>query len=168
MKSLSLAIASLVVLGSIPVATPEASPPGAPERPGAAAVRPGEEEVWRVVEEFNRAFAANDSDRYFRFIDDRITVLTPSNPYRVEGIVDDWAEFELGLRLGYGRIGYFQELQPRVDLYGDVAVATYFSRGRYGPDVKAATLYLKETDVLVRTSGQWKIVHIHVSATTPQ
>ena len=54
-------------------------------------------------------------------------------------------------------------MQPKVQLYGDVAVVTYFSRGSYGPEETVA--YLKETDVLVRRANGWKIVHIHVSAT---
>lgn len=48
-------------------------------------------------------------------------------------------------------------------VYGNTAVVTYYSRGSYGPDQTVA--YLKEADVLVRRAGDWKIVHIHVSAT---
>jgi ketosteroid isomerase-like protein len=122
-----------------------------------------EREVLEVIEAFNRAFAANDPDTYFTFIDEDITVLTPANPYRVEGIPDDREEFEWGIRTGKSRVGYFQEMQPRVQIYGDVAVVTYFSRGSYGPEETLA--YLKETDVLVRRGDGWRIVHIHVSAT---
>ncbi|HEY7460648.1 MAG TPA: hypothetical protein VIC59_02075, partial [Gemmatimonadota bacterium] len=48
-----------------------------------------EAEVLEVIEAFNAAFARNDPATYFSFIDDDITVLTPSNPYRVEGLRDD-------------------------------------------------------------------------------
>jgi ketosteroid isomerase-like protein len=123
-----------------------------------------ESQVLQVIKDFNRAFKNNDPEKYFTFIDDHITVITPSNPYRVEGIKDDREEFEYGIRSGSARVGYFQEMQPKVQLYGDVAVVTYFSRGSYGPEGQAKTLYFKETDVLVRKAGSWKIVHIHVSA----
>jgi hypothetical protein len=93
--------------------------------------------------------------------------LIPSSPYRIEGIVDDREEFEYGLREGYSQVGYFQELQPTVQVFGEAALVTYYSRGSYGPEGKARTLYLKETDILVRKGGRWKIVHIHVSG-TPQ
>lgn len=121
------------------------------------------EEVLEVIRAFNDAFAANDPDAYFRYIDDDIVVLTPSNPYRVEGIEDDRAEFEWGVRSGRSRVGYFQELQPSVRIFGDVAIATYYSRGSYGPEQTMA--FLKETDVLVRRAEGWKITHIHVSGT---
>ena len=123
------------------------------------------DEVLEVIRAFNEAFAANDPERYFRFVDPEIVVLTPSSPYRVEGRADDREEFEWGLRTGRSRVGYFQELQPLVRLHGDVAVVTYYSRGSYGPD--EAVAYLKETDVLVRRGDGCKIVHIHVSSTSP-
>jgi len=124
-----------------------------------------ESEVWRVVEAFNRAFAQNDAESYFRFVGEEITVLTPSNPYRVEGLTADRSEFEAGLRSGVTRVHFFQELQPKVQVYGDVSVVTYFSRGSYGPEGAARTAYFKETDVLVRRAGSWQVVHVHVSET---
>jgi ketosteroid isomerase-like protein len=128
-----------------------------------ARMTPEELEVWKVIEAFNRAFAANDPERYFTFIDEDIVVLIPSSPYRIEGVKDDREEFEYSLRTGSTRVGYFQELQPLIQVFGDTAVVTYYSRGTYGPEGNAATAYLKETDVLVKKNGRWKIVHIHVS-----
>jgi ketosteroid isomerase-like protein len=125
----------------------------------------GESEVWQVIKEFNKAFAQNDPGKYFTYIARDITVITPPNPYRVEGLQDDRAEFEYSLQTGATRIGYFQEMQPKVQLFGDTAVVTYFSRGSYGPPGQEKVHYYKETDVLTKKEGAWKIVHIHVSTT---
>ncbi len=123
-----------------------------------------EREVWQVIETWNRAFAENDAEAYFHYISDDITVLTPSNPYRVEGKPDDREEFEFGIRMAYNKVGIFQEMTPLVRVYGDTAFATYFSRGYYGEAPADGTMaYLKETDVLRRIDGHWKIVHVHVS-----
>lgn len=123
-----------------------------------------EREVWRVIEEWNAAFAANDADKYFSFIDDGVTVMTSSNPYRVEGLHDDRTEYEFGLKKGYSRVSLFEEIAPIVRVFGDDgAVATYFNRGYYGPEDAGKMVYLKETNVLVRRQNEWKIVHIHVS-----
>jgi ketosteroid isomerase-like protein len=121
-------------------------------------------QVLKVVQEFNRAYAANDVEAYFSFVANDITVLTPSNPYRVEGLAADREEFEFSLRAGTTRLGYFQEMQPHVQVYGDTAIVTYFSRGSYGVGERAKTHYLKETDVLTRRKEGWKVVHIHLSA----
>lgn len=122
-----------------------------------------EQEVRTTVEGFNRAFAANDPEAYFTFIDKDITVFTPSNPYRVDGIGPDREEFEFSLKRGLSKVGYFQQLQTRVQLLGDVAVVTYYSRGSYGQNETVA--YYKETDILVKRDRGWKIIHIHVSKT---
>jgi len=137
-----------------------------PSVAGETASEGAEHEVWQIVEAFNRAFVAGDVERYFSFIVEEITVLTPANPYRVEGISDDREEFEWGLRAGTGRVGYFQELQPVVRVSGEMAVVTYYSRGSYGGGEAGGgkTLYLKETDVLIWRRDGWKILHIHVSA----
>lgn len=122
-----------------------------------------QQEVWQVIRAFNQAFAANDVDAYFAFIDENITVITPSSPYRIEGLAADREGFEHSLRLGSGRVGFFQEMQPRVDVFGETAVVTYYSRGSFGPQGAEKMAYLKETDVLIKRNGTWKFFHIHVS-----
>ena len=134
----------------------------APERH--AGTRPRELDALATVRAWNDAFARNDVERYFSYVDPEIVVMTPSNPFRVEGIDADREEFEFSLRRGATHIGYFQMLEPRVQELGDTAVVTYGSRGSYGEGANARTLYLKETDVLVRRADGWKIVHIHVSS----
>jgi ketosteroid isomerase-like protein len=53
-----------------------------------------------------------------------------------------------------------------VRVSGEMALVTYYSRGSYGDGNEGSgkTLYLKETDVLIRRQDGWKILHIHVSA----
>ncbi len=118
--------------------------------------------VWQVILDWNRAFAENNVEQYFNFIDDEITVITPGNPYRVEGLIDDREEFEFGLSTGRSKVGFFQMMQPLIRVIGDTAIVTYFTRGYYGI-ANTEVLYFKETDVLARQNGNWKIVHIHLS-----
>lgn len=120
-----------------------------------------EAEVWSIVERFNEAFEANDVERYFSLVDERITVVTPNNAYRVEGIFDDRVEIEFGFTQGYGEVELWQAFQPHVRVLGDVAVATFHCRGFF--KTRPHPVYLKLTNVLVRKDGRWKIAHIHVS-----
>jgi ketosteroid isomerase-like protein len=120
-------------------------------------------EVLETIQNWNKAFAANDSETYFQFIHDEITLFLPSSPYRVEGKQDDREEFEYSLKKGWTRVGYFQEMQPRVQIFGNTAIVTYHNRGTYGEGDNEKTANLKETDVLVREGGNWKVIHIHVS-----
>ena len=126
---------------------------------------PQESEVLQVIRAFNEAFAANDVDRYFAYMDEDLVVIVPHSPYRIEGIVHDREGFEYSLKTGSGRVGYFQSLQPHIRVCGDAAIVTYYSRGSYGAEGNTKTAYYKETDVLIRRTDGWKIAHIHVSAT---
>lgn len=125
-----------------------------------------EEQIWEVVSKFNQAFAENDTDEYFSHLDDEVIVIIPSNPYRLEGVEADREGFVYYLKNGAARVGYFQALQPHIRLSGNTAVVTYHSRGAYGPEGGEHTRYLKETDVLEKQGGGWKIIHIHISAIT--
>jgi ketosteroid isomerase-like protein len=124
---------------------------------------PAEIEVWNVVRAFNAAFAANDVEQYFSYLDDDVVVIVPHSPYRIEGIKHDREGFEYSLQTGSGHVGYFQALQPHVRVHDETAIVTYYSRGSYGTDGQAKTMYYKETDILIRRAEGWKIVHIHVS-----
>lgn len=120
-------------------------------------------EVWRTVEAWNDAFEANNAAAFFDHMTPDVSLLTPSNPYRVEGIADDRQEYEFGLKNGYAEVSLFQEFQPLVEVVGDMAYVTYYNRGWYGQGDRASMVYLKETDVLVRDGDRWKIAHVHVS-----
>ena len=122
-------------------------------------------EVLETIKKWNNAFAANDPGTYFQFIHDEITLFLPATPFRVEGKQDDREEFEYSLKKGWTRVGYFQELQPKVQIIGNTAIVTYHNRGTYGEGDNEKTVNLKETDVLVNENGNWKVIHIHVSGT---
>lgn len=126
-----------------------------------------EREILELVRAWNAAFAENDVERYFGFVDPDITVLTPANPYRVEGAAQDREEFEFSLASGKSHVNLFQMMQPKVQLAGDAAVVTYFWRGSLGRGEAAAMLHFKETDVFVRRPAGWKLLHVHLSRATP-
>lgn len=120
-------------------------------------------EVLNTIKAWNDAFSTNDPSTYFQFVHEDITLFLPSCPFRIDGKKDDREEFEYSLKKGWTRVGYFHELQPSVQVIGNTAIVTYHNRGTYGEGVTEKTIYLKETDVLIKESGQWKIIHIHVS-----
>jgi len=126
-----------------------------------------EQEVLDVLGAWNDAFAKNDVARYFELVDPDVTVLTPANPYRVEGLAQDREEFEFSLASGKTHVNLFQMMLPRIQLLGDAAVVTYFWRGSIGKGDTVAMAHFKETDVLVKRADGWKIAHVHLSRATP-
>ncbi len=124
-----------------------------------------EKEVLEVVKAWNDCFTNNDNEKYFTYIHDDLTLFIPSSPYRIDGKQDDKEEFEWSLSKFKTKVHFFQELQPAVQVYDSTAIVTYYNRGAYGPDGSEQIYYFKETDVLIKENGKWKIVHIHVSKT---
>lgn len=121
-------------------------------------------EVLETVKEWNNSFSDNNPDIYFEYIHDDLTLFIASSPYRIDGKKDDREEFEWSLSSERTRVHLFQELQPKVQILSESsAIVTYHNRGVYGSEGEEQVAYLKETNVLVKENGRWKIIHIHVS-----
>ena len=113
---------------------------------------------------WNHSFSNNDSRTYFGYIHEDLTLFIASSPYRIDGKQEDREEFEWSLSKDRTKVHLFQELQPKVQMLSETsAIVTYHNRGAYGPDGEEQIAYLKETNVLVKENGKWKIIHIHVS-----
>lgn len=122
------------------------------------------EEVLAVIKKFNKAFAENDIDKYFEFIHEDLTLFIASSPYRIDGKNDDKEEFIWSLERERTKVGFFQELQIKVQILSETsALVTYHNRGAYGAEGNEQIAYLKESNVLIKENGNWKIIHIHVS-----
>lgn len=122
-----------------------------------------EKEILQVIKTWNDCFTRNDAAAYFTHIHEALTLFIPSSPYRIDGKQDDRDEFEWSLSKGRTQVHFFQELQADVQVFENTAVVTYYTRGAYGPEGNEQLYFLKETNVLVKENGRWKIVHIHVS-----
>ena len=120
-------------------------------------------EILEIVKAWNDSFTRNDIETYFSYIHQDLTLFIPSSPYRIDGKQDDQDEFEWSLSKSRTKVHFFQEMQPKIQLYGDTAIVTYHNRGAYGPDGSEQVYYFKETNVLIKENDQWKIIHIHTS-----
>lgn len=116
-----------------------------------------------IVNRFNEALTESDIDKYFSFIDENFTTFVSSSPYRIDGIFDD--KEELVNMYKTRRFVIFEEMQPLVQTFGECAVVTYHVRAVLESNGEKITIYLKETDVLIRKDETWKVVHVHISGT---
>jgi len=122
-----------------------------------------EKTTLKTIDEFNKALVENDLKKYFSFIDEDFTTFLSNSPYRIDGVYDDDEELQNMYRTK--QFTLFEEMQPAVQLFGDCAVVTYHVRAIVESKEGGTTLYMKETDVLVKKSGTWKVVHVHISET---
>jgi ketosteroid isomerase-like protein len=88
-----------------------------------------EKEILAIVKAWNDSFTRNDNETYFTYIHDDLTLFIPSSPYRIDGKQDDKDEFDWSLSTSRTKVHFFQEMQPKIQIYGDTAVVTYHNRG---------------------------------------
>jgi ketosteroid isomerase-like protein len=131
---------------AIAAAPQDAKPAAGPTKEGALA----------TVQEMARALRENDADGISRVLSDDWAVISGKG-----GIAEGKSVFPDGIRSGALTRTVFEMSDPRVRLYGDVALVTTKVRtaGTFGG--KPFDVRERETDVLHWESGSWKIVLSH-------
>ena len=121
-----------------------------------------EADVRAALANFIRAFDDLDWENFRLAFDDNATVFYPrAIPQRANGR----PEFEKGFKTVFQQIrgnktaAPYMDIQPRdlrIQLFGDVAIATFHLDDRPGS-------LNRRTIVLSKTQKGWKIVHLHAS-----
>jgi ketosteroid isomerase-like protein len=96
--------------------------------------------------------------------DDGASILIPNIPYRLGRDEDHEEILHSHLVDGRGHIHFWQVLEPRVVVVGDVAVVSYYARYCIGRTGESTIKCAKESLVLLRHEADWKIIHMHNSA----
>lgn len=119
-------------------------------------------DVRAALAHFIRAFDNLAWEQFRLAFDDNATVFYPrAMPERANGR----AEFEKGFKTVFEQIrrnktaAPYMDIQPkelRIELFGDVAIATFHLDDRSG-------FLNRRTIVLNKTAQGWKIVHLHAS-----
>lgn len=159
-RVLPLLLASIALAPAAPAAQAAATP-AAPAAQSAA-----DAPVRAAVAEFVNALNAFDAERLGRSFAEDITAFFPGLPFpaaRIEGRANVQSAFSQLFAQLRQRGTRGANLQPRgqgVQLYGDVAVATFHLVGQQ--EVGRRTLVLR------RAGGRWLIVHMHSSVAPMQ
>ena len=131
-----------------------------------AAQTAAEAPVRAAVAEFVNALNALDAERLGRTFAEDISVFFPGPPFqavRFDGranVQNGFAQLFAQLRQRGTRSANLQPRAESVQLYGDVAVATFHLLGQQ--EVGRRTLVLR------RLGGRWLIVHLHSSVALMQ
>lgn len=122
-----------------------------------------QQEVFNVVLELNRAWVAKERAGIDSRVTDDIVEVSEYSPYRLEGREEYMRGIDAYIA-GSFRVHSHIERGPLVKLFGDVALVTfYFDQEIQSADSPRLARTGKETHMLRRKSGQWKVFHIHWS-----
>ena len=132
-----------------------------------------EREVLSTIREMFEAVEEKDLDRLSAHYsqDNDLTAFLHTLPFRVDGYSQFWQGMEdyQGKRTA-SRVDMFQ---PKVQIYGDVAITTFYSTTRvYAPEASILhgessaprTHTARTTYVLHKRNDKWVLVHTHISA----
>ena len=122
-----------------------------------------QQEVFNVVLELNRAWVARERAGIEERVTDDIVEVSEYSPYRLKGREEYMRGIDAYIA-GPFRVHSHIERGPLVKLFGDVALVTfYFDQEIQSADSPRLARTGKETHMLRRKSGQWKVSHIHWS-----
>ena len=121
---------------------------------------PAAKEVAELVMAFNKAYAANDLDTYFSYYSDDATGFFNTDRIIVSDYEVEWRDAVAdGLAVLEAAV---DSLSIRMAPNGDSAVATYDATIKTRQvDGTVENVEAKETDILFKINGNWKVVHVN-------
>ena len=146
MSTLGLVLGLMLSLLITSVAISEAKPAGGPTAENALAAE----------QEIAHAMGNNDADGITRFLADDWAVIATSG-----GVGEGKSIFADGIKSGYLTRKTFEISEPRVRLYGDVALVTTKVQTSGMFQGKPFDVTERQTDVLVWKNGGWKSILTH-------
>lgn len=117
---------------------------------------PTEESALAAEQQIASAMQANDADAIARDLDDDWIVIATSG-----GIGEGKSVFPSGIKSGYLTRKTFEISEPRVRVYGNVALVTTKVKTSGMFQGKPFDVQERQTDVLVWKDGAWKSVLTH-------
>ncbi|MBI5838214.1 MAG: nuclear transport factor 2 family protein [Candidatus Eisenbacteria bacterium] len=118
-------------------------------------------EVWRVVRALNDSWTKSDGSGLTRYFHPRMTAIALGVRGRYVGQEDcvaAWKAFA-----GYVTVHSWEEMDPRVEVFGDTAVVTYEYEMSVTRRGQQETLRGRDMMTLVREDGRWWVVGDHFS-----
>ncbi len=117
-----------------------------------------EKEIIDLLHKFNQTILAQDVKTFSEYVADDVTWFASESPYRGEG-KEAYVKGLSDFFAAGGKILSISDYQPKVQIYGDVAIVSYHYSGSFAIGGKTIQESGKETLVLVKKDGRWWIVH---------
>jgi ketosteroid isomerase-like protein len=120
-----------------------------------------EREVWKTLRELNETWTKGNPEDLKNYFHMDMVAITPTDRKRREGreaCIADWVEFAK-----VAKIHDWKEIDPRVQIYGNVAVVTYYFEISYEKNGQTINFGGRDMFVFVKEGGRWWAVADHFS-----
>ncbi len=120
-----------------------------------------ESEVWKSVQALNRSWTERNCERLGDYFHDEMVAITPTLGGRIEGkeaCVAAWKAFA-----DMATIRSWEEVEPKVTLFGDTAVVTYYFKIHF--EMCGESMFQRGRDMftMICENGRWLAVADHFS-----
>jgi uncharacterized protein (TIGR02246 family) len=112
-----------------------------------------QQEIWQVMREINDTWTKGNPERLVNFFHKNMVTITSGDKRRIEGkdaCIASWTKFAKT-----NTIKYWKESEPRVDVYGDTAVVTYYFNIIYETKGISRQEAGREMFTFIREKGKW-------------
>ncbi len=117
-----------------------------------------EKEIIDLLHKFNQTILAQDVKTFSEYVADDVTWFASESPYRGEG-KEAYIKGLSDFFAAGGKILSISDYQPKVQIYGDVAIVSFHYADSFVMGGKTIQASGKETLVFVKNDGRWWIVH---------
>lgn len=117
---------------------------------------PIKREIWATLRKLNDAWTKGSPDELANYFHPNMVAIAASERLRIEGgdaCVASWKSFALA-----ARIHRWREMEPRIDLYGDAAVVTYYFDMSFDMGPQKVEMGGRDMFFFVREGGRWLAV----------
>ncbi len=112
-----------------------------------------ENEVWQVVQDMNKTWTTGNPDGLNNFFHRDMVAITATDKLRLEGkdkCVASWKSFS-----DAAKIRYWKEIDPKVQLYGNTAVVTYYFDMSFDMGGHTINMGGRDMFVMLKEDGKW-------------
>lgn len=120
-----------------------------------------ESEVWQSVQTLNRSWTEGKCELLGDCFHDGMVAITPTAGGRIEGkeaCVAAWKAFA-----DMATIRSWEELEPKVTVFGATAVVTYYFRIAFDMGGESITMRGRDMFTMINENGRWLAVADHFS-----
>lgn len=117
---------------------------------------PVKQEVWNTVRALNDAWTKGKPEDLNNYFHERMVAITATDRERLEGrqaCFTSWNNFTKA-----ANIHHWKELEPRIQLYGNTAVVTYYFDMSFTMGGQTIDLGGRDMFVFVKEGGKWLAV----------
>jgi len=117
---------------------------------------PVKQEVWETLRELNDAWVRGRPEELKAYLHEDMVAITATDRDRLEGreaCAEAWSVYAKK-----ARIHHWKELEPRIQIYGGTAVATYYFDISFLYNGQTVAFSGREMLVFVKVGGKWLAV----------